>query len=172
MGHTASDHTVFNDLMGSPIARMLGPIDCLDYLREIALKCLSGEPLDKDLSQWLGKALEDFLSRDCQSIEDGLGLKFPQGGIPWWREEANRKRDSALRELARRFFGDRSPCAKAREIQIIADRYAASAWRHDRNHDEMPERYAGTPHGLLWEAFKSGAIMPLGERQLRNIIAE
>ncbi len=29
----------------------------------------------------------------------------------------------------------------------------------------------GTPHGLLWEAFKSGAIMPIGERQLRNIFA-
>ncbi len=172
MGHTASDHTVFNDLMGSPIARMLGPFDCLDYLREIALKCLSGEPLDEDLSQWLGNALEQFLNRHCQTIEDAFGLKFPQGGIPWWREEANRKRDSALRELARRFFGDRSPCAKAREIQTIADRYAASAWRHDRNHDEMPERYAGTPHGLLWEAFKSGAIMPIGERQLRNIFAE
>ncbi len=133
MGHTASDHTVFNDLMGSPIARMLGPIDCLDCLREIALKCLSGEPLDKDLSQWLGKGLEDFLSRDCQSIEECLGLKFPQGGIPWWREEANRTRDAALRELAGRFYGDLSPCAKAREIQTIADRYAASAWRHDRD---------------------------------------
>ena len=62
--------------------------------------------------------------------------------------------------------------ARAREIQTIADRYASSAWRHDRNHDEMPERHAGTPHGLLWEAFKSGAIMPIGERQLRNIFAE
>ncbi len=78
MGHTASDHTVFNDLMGSPIARMLGPIDCLDYLREIALKCLSGEPLDEDLSQWLGNALEQFLNRHCQTIEDAFGLKFPR----------------------------------------------------------------------------------------------
>ncbi len=172
MGHTASDHTVFNDLVSSPIARMLGPIDCLDCLREIALKGLSGEPLDEDLSQWLGNALEQFLSRHCQTIEDALGLKFPQGGIPWWREEANRKRDSALRELAQRFFGDRSPCAKAREIQVIADRYAASAWRHDRDRDELPQHYAGTPRGLLWEAFKSGAIMPIGDRQLRNIFAE
>ena len=75
---------------------MSGPID---HLREIALRCRSCEPLDEDHSQWLGSALQDFLSRDCQSIEDGLGLKFPQGGIPWWREEANRMRDAALREL-------------------------------------------------------------------------
>lgn len=148
---------------------MFAPID---DLREIALRCLSGKPLDEDLSQWLGNALESFLSRQCQTIEDALGLKFPQGGIPWWREEANRTRDNALRQLAERFFGDLSPCAKAREIQILTDRYAASAWRHDHDRDEMPQHYAGKPHGLLWEAFKSGAIMPIGERQLRNIFAE
>ena len=144
----------------------------IDDLREIAPRCLSGEPLDEDLSQWLGNALEQVLSRHCRTIEDALGLKFPQGGIPWWREEANRTRDNALRQLAERFFGDLSPCARAREIRTIADRYAASAWRHDRDRDEMPQRYAGNPHGLLWEAFKSGAIMPIGERQLRNIFAE
>ncbi len=148
---------------------MFGPIN---DLREIALRCLSGEPLDDDLSQWLGNALEQFLSRHCRTIEDALGLKFPQGGIPWWPEDANRTRDSALRQLAEHFFGDLSPCAKAREVQTIADRYAASAWRHDRDRDEMPHHYAGNFHGLLWEAFKSGAIMPIGERQLRNIFAE
>ncbi len=151
---------------------MSGTVDHLSDLREIALRCRSCEPLDEDHSQWLGSALQDFLSRNCQSIEDGLGLKFPQGGIPWWREEANRMRDAVLRELAERFHGELSPCAKAREIQTIANRYAASAWRHDRNHEDMPQHYAGTPHGLLWQAFKSGAVMPIGERQLRNILAE
>ncbi len=151
---------------------MSGPIDHLCNLREIALRCRSCEPLDEDDSQWLGRALQDFLNRNCQSIEDALGLKFPHGGIPWWREEENRMRDAALRELAERFYGDLSPCAKAREIQTIANRYAASAWRHDRNREEIPRHYAGTPHDLLWRAFKSGAVMPLGERQLRNILAE
>jgi len=144
----------------------------IEYLREIALRCLSGEPLDEDLSQWLGNALQEFLSHNCRSIEDALGLKFPQGGIPWWREEANRRRDAALRELAERFYGDLSPCAKAREVRTIASRYAASAWRHDREREEMPRHYVETPHDLLWRAFKSGALMPIGERQLRHIFAE
>ncbi len=52
---------------------MFGPID---DLREIALKCLSGEPLDEDLSQWLGKALEDFLSQHCRTIEDCRAQKL------------------------------------------------------------------------------------------------
>jgi hypothetical protein len=34
----------------------------------------------------------------------------------------------------------------------------------------MPEHYAGTPKELLWRAFSSGATMPIGERQIRNIV--
>jgi len=52
-----------------------------------------------------------------------------------------------------------------------AVRYGASAWRHDRGVGEMPRAYAGTDREPLWRAFRSGAPMPLGERQLRNIIA-
>jgi hypothetical protein len=47
----------------------------------------------------------------------------------------------------------------------------ASAWRIDRNYEDMPPAYAGTPKEFLWQAFQSGAPMPLGERQLRNIVA-
>ena len=50
-------------------------------------------------------------------------------------------------------------------------RYAASTWRFDRNNDDMPAHYAGTPKECLWRAFKSSAPMPIGERQLRNILA-
>jgi hypothetical protein len=35
----------------------------------------------------------------------------------------------------------------------------------------MPETYEGTPLEFLWRAFKSGAPMPIGERQLRRILA-
>jgi hypothetical protein len=46
----------------------------------------------------------------------------------------------------------------------------ASAWRFDRNRPEMPLRYKRQPQELLWRAFKSGAFMPLSQRQLRNIL--
>jgi len=51
-------------------------------------------------------------------------------------------------------------------------RYGGSAWRLDREHAAMPADYAGTPHAHLWRAFKSGAAMPLGERQLRTILGD
>ena len=144
----------------------------INDLREIARCCLSGEPLESNLSEWLGESLQAFLDHACATVDDAFGLKFPQGGIPWWREEAIRTRDAALRELDARFFDDRSLSATAREVRVLADRYAASSWRFDRERDEMPRRYQETRQEFLWLAFKSGAAMPIGERQLRNILAK
>ncbi len=139
-------------------------------LRDIARLCLAGEPLDDELSRWLGTSLEDFLTQQCRSIDEALGLRFPQGGIPWWREEGIRERDAALRELGESIRDDLSPCAKARQIATLSTRYAASAWRFDQDRHDMPGHYTGTPKAFLWRAFKSGATMPIGERQLRNIL--
>ncbi len=143
----------------------------INSLREVARRCLAGEPLDPDLSSWLGTSLCDFLERRSSTIEDALGLRGPQGGVPWWMEDAIRARDAALRELAARFHGARSVSGQAREIRLRAVRYAASAWRFDRARSQMPARYAGTQSEYLWRAFKSGAAMPISERQLRNILA-
>jgi len=100
-----------------------------------------------------------------------MGLRAPRGGIPWWLEEAMRRRNAALLELAERFFADLSPSAQARQIRLLAVRYGASAWAHDRIASEIPPRYVGMPNGWLWDAFKSGAPMPICERQLRNVLA-
>ena len=59
---------------------------------------------------------------------------------------------------------------QAQEIWTAARRYAASTWRFDRDNDAMPAHYAGTSKECLWRAFKSRAPMPIGERQLRNIL--
>jgi hypothetical protein len=148
---------------------MIGPIE---RLREVSERCLAGKPLDRELADWLGQSLEGYLSRRYQTVEDALGLRFPQGGVPWWLEEAIRTRDAALRALAERFFPDLSPCAQARQIYTLASRYAASSWRHDRAQRDMPGTYRRTPKEYLWRAFTSGAAMPVGERQLRNILAK
>jgi hypothetical protein len=145
-------------------------LSSIHNLREITRLCLIGEQLDDELSCWLGTSLLEFLERRCPTIDKALGLEFPRGGIPWWMEEAIRKRDTALVQLADRYFADRSLSARSRQIRTLSCRYAASAWRHDRDRGEMPERYAGTPNEHLWQAFQSGAAMPLSERQLRNIL--
>ncbi len=143
----------------------------IETLRDITRRCLAGEPLTAEESRWLGASLASFLEHRCHSVDDALGLRFPQGGVPWWREEAIRKRDAALRELAACFYGELSTSAKAKRIHMLMGRYAASTWRYDRDREAMPPRYGGAPHAYLWRAFKSGAAMPIGERQLRNILA-
>ncbi len=153
-------------------ATSCGIFASIDNLREIMSQCFDGKPLDGDLADWLGEAIDGYLTRQFRTLEEALGLIFPRGGIPWWREEATRKRDAALRYLAETFLDELTLGGQAQKIWTEARRYAASAWRFDGDNDEMPVRYAGTPRECLWQAFKSGAQMPIGERQLRNILAQ
>jgi hypothetical protein len=67
-------------------------------------------------------------------------------------------------------MADLSISAQAGRIHQLSSRYAASAWRFDRERTEVPASYRGTPHEMLWLAFKSGATMPLCKRQLRTIL--
>ncbi len=145
-------------------------LSTIGNLREIVRRCQTGQVLDANLAHWLGASIERFLSRQSESIEDALGLRAPRGGVPWWLEEAMRQRDAALRNLADHFFGSLSSSAQAKRIRMLAIRYGASAWRHDQDRDEVPVGYHGKPHEWLWRAFKSGAPMPICERQLRNIL--
>lgn len=139
----------------------------IDKLRAACRRCLDDS--DEQL-RWLGCSLDQFLTHRCRSIDEALGLQTGRGGIPWWREEANRKRDAALRELAARHFAGLSVTAQARQLHMLAARYAASTWRFDRTRTTMPPGYGGGTHEWLWLAFSSGAPMPIGERQLRNIL--
>ena len=148
-----------------------GMFASIDNLREIMAHCFEGEPLDSDLADWLGEAIDGFLTRQFCTLDESLGLVFPRGGIPWWREEAIRKRNAALCYLAETFLGELALGMQAQEIWTTARRYAASTWRFDRDNDDMPAYYTGTPKECLWQAFKSNAPMPIGERQLRNILA-
>ena len=139
-------------------------------LREISLRCQQGKPLDEKHLSWLGESLRKFLNQQCISVDEAFGIKNPRGGVPWWREEQIRVRDGALRELARSLDSNASVTGVARQICTLAKRYEASAWRFDRELDVVPNHYDGTPKEILWRAFKSGAPMPLGERQLRQVI--
>jgi hypothetical protein len=143
----------------------------IQHLREIAERCLSGEPLHEDLARWLGTSLDKFLNHQARTIEDAMGIRSSRGGVPWWMEEAIRKRDRVLRGLAELYAANRNVSAQARCIYTLTTRYAASAWRFDRSLSESPPGYTGTPSEYLWRAFNSGAPMPIGERQLRNVLA-
>lgn len=143
----------------------------IQTLREITQRCRAQVPLTPQQLDWLGGSLRDFLDRRHRTIEEAMGLRFPRGGVPWWLEEGMRVRDAELRELARRFLAGLSLTARARRVAQLARRYAAAAWLRDRGGDEMPARYRDAPEAHLFRAFKSGAAMPIGERQLRSLLA-
>jgi len=142
----------------------------IQEIRDISTRFQTGLPLTEPQTSWLGRVLDDFLAHRHRSIEEAMGLRFPRGGIPWWREEANRHRDAAVLDLARRFFACLPAAAQAREIRRMSIRYAASAWRLDRNKAAMPSHYTGSASELLYRAFASGAPMPVSERTLRHIL--
>lgn len=139
----------------------------IDKLRTACRRCLDDSD---DQLRWLGRSLQEFLAHRCRSVDEALGLQAGRGGIPWWREEANRKRDAALRQLAARHLAGLSITAQARQLHVLTVRYAGSTWRFDRTRPAMPTSYTGSVHECLWLAFSSGAPMPIGQRQLRNIL--
>ena len=88
----------------------------IDNLKEISHRCRAGEPLNQDLADWLGNSLQGYLDRRYCSFEEAFGLIFPRGGVSWWREEAMRVRDAALRDFAEIFLGDLATGTQARKI--------------------------------------------------------
>lgn len=139
-------------------------------LREIEHHCREAAPLPPQLADWLADSLGKFLSRQCRTIEAAFELAMTPGGVPWWLEEAMRTRDAALRAVARAACPQFSITAKARRVAQLLARYDQGAWAQDRLRTDMPPEYAGTLQEPIWRAFKSGAAMPLGERQLRTIL--
>ncbi len=144
----------------------------IERLRDVSSFCRQGAPLPPDLAGWLATGIERFLGREARDLDGALGLIQAQGGIPWWREDAIRRRDAALRRLREIVCPAAGVTARARRMAELLRRYAGSTWRIDREHAAMPAHYAGTAQEQLWHAFKSGAAMPLGERQLRTILGD
>ena len=144
--------------------------DPFDRLYGISQRCRAGEMLTPDDMDWLGRKLTAFLEHRCATLEEAMGLRAGRGGVPWWREQAIRRRNGALRELAARFYPGQCISAQARAIFTLAIRYGSTRWRRDRELEAPPPHYSKAPHALLWHAFASGAPMPIGQRSLRSIL--
>ena len=97
-------------------------------------------------------------------------IAAPRWMMPWWREEANRARDAALHNMVQIYLCGLSISSQAKLIAQLSLRYAASAWCLNRDSEDMPEHYEETIKHPLWLAFRSGATMPIGECQMRNIL--
>src|SRR5262245_34962972 len=141
-------------------------------LHEISERCLSGNALSGEQALWLGEALSRFVKRQSATIEEALGIQGCRGGVSWRMALAIQRRNCALIELAKRHFSGLSTTAQGRGVSGLCVRYAASAWRFDRQRPSMPSFYAGMPQEWLWHAFSAGSPMPIGERQIRSILSQ
>ena len=147
-------------------------LDSIAYLRRITAALEVGEPPDPDDGAWLAARLQRYLAAAERglTVETALDLAPMPGQTSWWTEEATQVRDDALRQMAARFWFEHKPGAQAREIERLALRYGAAGWLRDRDRPDMPERHLGTETEWLWRAFKSGAVMPIKQRQLETIL--
>ena len=144
-------------------------LNSIARLRRLAAALEAGD----DDARWLAARLQQYLT-DAErglTVETALDLAPMPGQVAWWTEEATQVRDDALRQMAARFWPEHKPGAQAREIERLAVRYGATGWLRDRDRADMPARHVGTEAELLWRAYKSGAAMPIGNRQIQTILA-
>ena len=146
-------------------------LESINNMRVVAELCRAGRPIPDGLADWLATSLQSYLDQRCGSLNEAFGLRRSRGGVPWRLVEGIRIRDAALRNVAERHFCDLTVSAQASSIYQLSLRYAASNWQFDREADDLPNSYRGGPKEFLWLAFKSGAAMPLGLRQLRTILS-
>jgi len=144
------------------------PIDQLRQLLVIAERGELGE-----LGDWLAPRLKHYLTGASVgvSLEQVLDLAVSPGRAPWRREEAQRARDDAIRELADRHFGNLDLNGQANALLETIRRYRGSRWRFDRLKDHMPESYAGTRSELLYETLRrGGGDLPGSKKHLLRIL--
>ena len=147
-------------------------IQPIDQLRQLLVMAEGGKL--GELGDWLAPRLNHYLTGASEgvSLEQVLDLAVSPGQAPWWREEAQRARDNAIRELADQHFGNLDLNSQADEILQTIRRYRRGRWRFDQSRECIPEYYVGTPSGLLYEAFRSGdGDVPESKRHLLRILS-
>ena len=170
----AATSRVSNELLAGRAPSLMDAapaLDPLNNLREVLEACQAGGTVDGSLALWLATALETFIDRSCETLEEAFGLRNGQGGVSWRVAARMAVRDRALQSLARNHFHSLPVSSQAEAIHVMCQRYAASQWQFDQLSKTMPVSYRGTPREYVWRAFQSGAIMPLCARRLRSILS-
>lgn len=121
----------------------------------LAMQGRTGARIPSELALWLERALG--------------GARHGTDPRPW-PAAAGAARDAVLRALVQRFYPCVPVSTQAARIHVLAETYAFANWPRDRARARMPARYRDTPGEYLWAAFKSGAPMPLAQRELRRIL--
>ncbi|MGJ0509957.1 MAG: hypothetical protein ACR652_23085 [Methylocystis sp.] len=143
---------------------MEDPLEIVAALRR-ATQLLQGFAPDVEL---LVEALERYLATGgATPLEECLGLAAAPGGRSWAAQEAQERRDRALRAMARQ-----TGWGAVRMASEIA-KYAGNGWTRDKARATLPDRYAGTYKQHLFEAFRAapGGDVPSSAKQIRRIVS-
>lgn len=127
------------------------------FLKPVPTTGLHASALPDELTLWLERAL-------------GVSGARPAAVPGEWRDAATEARDAVLRALAQRFYPCVPVSTQAARIYALSETYAFVNWPRDRERTQVPARFRDTTDEYLWAAFKSGAPMPLGTRELRRIL--
>ena len=144
----------------------------IDRLREL-LNVAEGGELG-ELGQWLAPRLNDYLARASEgaTLDEALGLAAGRGEAPWYTKAAMTERNDAIRELANQHFDNLDLTGQADAILQAIRRYRGGRWRFDREKDNIPEGYVGTPDELLYEALRrGGGDVPESKKHLLRILS-
>ena len=117
-------------------------LDSVGRLRRIAAALEAGERPGPADGEWLASRLQRYIDGAALglTIATALDLALGSSEPTWFQEEQRGQRDDAIHDLAARYYPSLRPGTQAREIERLALRYAASAWRHDRDRGALGER--------------------------------
>lgn len=141
-------------------------------LLEAAAEALKGtSDVARADTAWLAAAIRRYDEEAPTGItlEDTLDLSpTAPGAAPWWRREAQRRRDEAIRRIREQCFADLEVPRAAKEIAALAARFQHAA--RVATDKKRPEIQIGPEAArLLTDALCTGRPFP-GPKQVQNIL--
>ena len=108
--------------------------DAFDSIERILTFCAQAQQsaVEPELIRWMAARWTDYVSNAEHGVtaDQAFHLKPARGCAPWWVVQARRKRDAAIRNLARPFAME-SITKQAQRVLSIAHRYGDCRWQRD-----------------------------------------
>ncbi|WET72894.1 hypothetical protein [Rhizobium croatiense] len=129
------------------------------------------EHLERVPESWarnIAARLNRFVSGETDDVALALDLKVARGKRPFRVVSDFAARNAAIREAVEKFFPGLKPKQQADALAVALQRYAASAWRIDRQKQTCPYK-ASDLHSALW-LILTRFDNPLSAERIRKIL--
>ena len=142
---------------------MTVPLEAVAKLRAFAV-----DPSDTHVAAWVATRIAEYLEHAAEgrTLDEALGLKPGRGEASWWRLEAMKARDAAIKRFAQP-FADEPVAEQARRVLVAADRYRRGRWRFDQGGEG---RYDDPQTQALYRLMTATRGRVPGERTVRDVL--